>query len=356
MEPEYVGRVSAEALFTFCVDAFCSVGILKQDAEIVAENLVSANLRGVESHGVIRAPYYVTGIQKGLTNPKPNMRVVRETANTAIIDGDNGLGQIAGMKATELAIKKAKTNGVGIVGVKNTNHVGMLANYVIKIVKQGLIGFTFTNGPPSMAPWGGSNKLLGTNPLCIGFPIDEKNSIILDMATSTVAAGKIASYATRGRKIPPGWALDKYGKSTTDPQEALKGTLTPLGGYKGYGLALAIDILAGILTGDTVSYYVRSGWEAQGGFLTEAIDVTAFRADEEYKKDVLDYIRLIKSCPLAEGAKEILLPGELESREYEKRFREGIPLDTMTWNALQKLSKDLHVRLPTLKAIEPPNA
>jgi len=353
MKAEFAGSVSAKELLDFCISVFKSVGVPDRDAEVVAESLVSANLRGVDSHGVLRLSYYVAGIRKGLTNPKPNIKIDRENAVIAVMDGDNGLGQVAAMKATELAIRKAQTAGIGIVGVRNTNHVGMLSYYIMKIVKQKLIGFAFTNGPPSMAPWGGRKKMIGTNPLCVGFPVDGEKSLILDMATSAVSAGKLNFYAKTGRKIPEGWALDKHGVPTTDPKEALKeGTLAPLGGYKGYGLAVVIDVLAGILTGDTVSYYVRSGWEAQGGFLVGAIDITAFRPYEEYEKEVLNYVKLVKSCPPAKGVKEVLLPGEVEAREAEKRLKEGVPIDAKTWSALQKLSEELGIQLPTLRDIQ----
>jgi LDH2 family malate/lactate/ureidoglycolate dehydrogenase len=349
MKSQIKGDVLPKDLIVFCSDIFRSVGISKTEAEIIAQKLVAANLRGVESHGVFRVFYYLEGIRKGLINPKPHIKIIKETENIVTIDGDNCIGQVGGDKATEIVIKKAKKNGICIAGLKNTNHVGMLTDYAVKIVKKELIGLVIANTAPAMAPWGGKKMLIGTNPLCIGFPIDENNFIIHDIATSTVSAGKIASFARHNRKIPTGWAHDQNGKSTTDPKEALRGLLTPIGGYKGYGIALSIDILAGILIGDNIGYNLRLSWATQGGFFIEAFDVKMFRPYDEYKKEILDYIQVLKSCPRGEGVKEILLPGELESIEYKKRIKNGVPLDLPTWKTLKNLSKNYGVNLPNLK-------
>jgi LDH2 family malate/lactate/ureidoglycolate dehydrogenase len=346
----YIGRVSANALFSFCVTVFSKVGVPRKEAELVSEHLVLADLRGVDSHGaLIRIPHYLRGIKEGLINPRPNVRLVKETTSTALVDGDNCLGQVAAMRATELAAEKAKVTGVGVVGARNINHVGMLSHYALRAIGQGLFAMVYATSPPIVAPVGSKKPLLGSNPLCIGFPIDEKTSIILDMATSTVAAGKIAMATGRGERIPEGWALDKQGRPTTDPKAYLEGgMLLPFGGYKGYGLSLAIEALAGILIGAPYSIYIKRGWATQGGFVIEALDIDAFRPYEAYKRDMLDLLKLVKSCPLAEGFDEILLPGELESREHERRSRDGVPVYKEPWEDLRKVSEDLGVELPIL--------
>jgi len=346
----HIGRVSANALFNFCVSVFSKVGVPSKEAEVVSEHLVLADLRGVDSHGaLIRIPHYLRGIQKGLINPRPNVKLVKETASMALVDGDNCLGQVGAMRATDLAVEKAKVTGVGVVGARNINHVGILSHYALRAVGQGLFAMAFASSPPIVVPVGGKKPLLGTNPLCIGFPVDGKTSIVLDMATSVVAAGRIAVAAARGERIPEGLLLDEQGRPTTDPEAYLEGgMLLPFGGYKGYGLSLCIEALAGILIGAPYSIYIKPGWATQGGFIIEVLDIDAFRPYEAYKRDMLDFVKLVKSCPLAEGFDEILLPGELESREHEKRSREGIPVYKDQWDDLRKVSKDLGIELPIL--------
>ncbi|MEM4177662.1 MAG: Ldh family oxidoreductase [Nitrososphaeria archaeon] len=345
-----IGKVFSKELYEFCVILFEKAGLPKEDAEIVSDHLVTANLRGVDSHGVfVRVPHYLAAIKQGLINPKPNVRIVKESPSVCLIDGDNGFGPMVAMKATELAIKKAKSNGVSVVGVKNTSHVGMLARYTLKIVEEKLIGFAATSSPPIVVPWGGAKPVFGTNPFTIGFPIDEKTSIIVDMATSTVAAGKIAVYASKGEKIPSDWALDKYGKPTTDPKAFFDGgMLLPFGGYKGYSLCLSVEILAGILVGAPFSFHIPKGWATQGGFVVEAINIEHFRPYEEYKKDVLELVQIIKSVPLAEGFNEILLPGEPEHREYLRRLQEGIPVYEDVWENVKRVAEEYNVPLPKL--------
>ncbi len=346
---KFVGRISAEDLYNFCFDSFSKVGVSRKGAKIVSDHLVVADLRGVDSHGALfRMPRYLSEIEKGLINPKPKIKLVKETASTALMDGDNCLGQVAAMKATELAIKKAKATGVGIIGATNINHVGSLAYYMLKVVSQALIGFALTVTDPTVAPWGGRKRIFGTNPLSISFPIDEKTSIILDMATSASSEGKIAVAAARNEKIPRGVALDKNGGETTGPKAYFDGgALLPFGGYKGYGLSLSVEILAGVLIGPR-GMHIRPSWASQGGFLIEVIGINRFKPHEKYKEEMLNLKKSIKSCPLAEGFKEILLPGERASREHRRRLKEGIPVDEESWDSLKKISGDLGIKLPAL--------
>lgn len=345
-----LGKVFSNELFEFCKTVFEKAGVPREDAEIVSEHLVKANLRGVDSHGVfVRIPHYISAIKQGIINPRPNINFVKDTLGTCLIDGDNGFGPIIAMKATEVAIKKAKSNGIGVVGVKNTSHVGMLARYTLKAVEEKTIGFAATSSPPIVVPWGGAKPVFGTNPFSIGFPVDENFSIIVDMATSTVAAGKIAVYASKGESIPSDWALDKNGKPTTDPKAFLEGgVLLPFGGYKGYSLCLSVEVLAGILIGAPFSHHIPKGWATQGGFLVEVVDIEHFRPYEDYKRDMLQLIEIIKSAQLAEGFREILLPGEPEHREYLKRQREGIPVYEDVWDNVKKVAEEYNIPLPKL--------
>ncbi len=345
---DYIGKVRSDDLFKFSVDVFLKVGVPRKDAETVSEHLVTANLRGVDSHGAfVRIPHYVSAVQKGIINPKSKARFVKNTSNLALIDGDRGFGPVVAMKATELAVWRAKRTGICLVGARNMSHVGMLARYTLRVVEEDMIGLAATNSPPIVVPWGGTKPVFGTNPFTIGFPVDENLSIIVDMATSVVAAGKIAVYASKGERIPEGWAFDKDGKPTTDPKAFLdKGMLLPFGGYKGYGLSLSVEVFAGLLIGAPFGSRIARGWATQGGFLVEAINVSSFRPYMEYQKDMFELIQAIKSNPPAEGFNEVLLPGEPERREYEKRLSQGIPVYPDTWESLKKVSHELGVDLP----------
>ena len=339
-------KVSAKQAQDFCVECFEKYGVPRGDAENIADNLVLANLRGVDSHGIIRIPYYIEGISKGFVQRSSDIQVVEESSSITLLDGGNGLGIPVATKATDLAIDKAKSTGVGVVGARNLGHVGMLAYYLKKAVGNGFIGFACVNAPAVMIPWGGRENMFGTNPMGIGFPMDGGNSIILDMATSGIARFKITVAARRGKEIPAGVALDKEGKPTTDAKEALDGFLLPFGGYKGYGLVMAVEVLSSVLLGALQSKYIEKHASTQGGFFITVIDIRRFRDYEEYKKDILHLIGNVKSCPLADGFTEVLIPGEIEDREAEKRLRDGIPIEDATWQELIKLAKELDIKPP----------
>ena len=339
-------KVSAKQAQDFCVECFEKYGVPRGDAENIADNLVLANLRGVDSHGIIRIPYYIEGISKGFVQRSSDIQVVEESSSITLLDGGNGLGIPVATKATDLAIDKAKSTGVGVVGARNLGHVGMLAYYLKKAVGNGFIGFACVNAPAVMIPWGGRENMFGTNPMGIGFPMDGGNSIILDMATSGIARFKITVAARRGKEIPAGVALDKEGKPTTDAKEALDGFLLPFGGYKGYGLVMAVEVLSSALLGALQSKYIEKHASTQGGFFITVIDIRRFRDYEEYKKDILHLIGNVKSCPLADGFTEVLIPGEIEDREAEKRLRDGIPIEDATWQDLIKLAKELDIKPP----------
>jgi len=339
-------KVSARQAQDFCTECFEKSGVPKENAENIADNLVLANLRGVDSHGIIRIPYYVDGIRKGLVKASSDISIVEESASITLLDGGNGLGIPVATKATALAIDKAKSTGVGIVGVRNLGHVGMLAYYLKKVIGHGFIGFACVNAAAVMIPWGGRENLFGTNPLGIGFPVDEGSSIILDMATSGLARFKIRVAARRGKAIPEGVALDKQGKPTTDPKAALEGFLLPFGGYKGYGLVLAVEVLASALLGALQSKYIKAHASTQGGFLIAAIDIRKFRDYGAYQQDVLHLIGNVKSCPPMAGFTEVFLPGEIEEREAGKRAKDGIPIEDETWKELTNLAKELNIKPP----------
>jgi len=342
--PEYV-KVLPQDLHNFALECFVKSGVPREDAEVIADHLVLANLRGVDSHGIIRVPYYIEGIKRGYVRPRADVKIVRETLATALIDGGSGLGIPVATKATDIAISKAKSVGIAAVGVRNLGHVGMLAYYTLRMTKHNLIGFVTVNAPARVAPWGGASSVFGTNPLSFGFPVDGK-PIIVDMATSAIAAFKIRLAALKGERIPEGIALNKEGRPTTDPKEAYEGILLPFGTYKGYAISLIVEILSSVISGGTLSKFVINHPSTQGGLFVMALDPTIFRSYDEYRADIQRLVNIIKSCPPAQGFSEVLLPGEPEDRVYEVRSKEGIPIDAGTWRMLSDVAKELGVSMP----------
>ncbi len=338
--------ISHEKLRKFSNEVLTKVGVPKEYAEVVTDHLLLASLRGVDSHGIIRLPLYVNGIIRGEINPNPVIRVVRDGGPYVLIDGDNGIGHPVALKATEIAVKKAKDFGVAAVGIKNLKHIGMLGYYAMKIVENGMVGLVTANASPNIAPLGCKRPITGTNPVAIGFPTKGRPPIILDMAMSVVARGKILVAAHKGEKIPEGWAMNKEGVMTTDPKEAIEGILLPFGGYKGFGLAVAVDILCGIVLGGGYSLKMKRGsFYSQGGVFIGAIDINSFRPYEEYLEEIEEYVKLVKSTPTAEGF-EVLMPGEPEYRTYLSRVEKGIPIDEETLKELKELSVKYGVEFP----------
>ena len=238
----------ADDLRKFAREVLTRVGVPSDHAAMTANSLVEADQRGVHTHGLAYLPVYVQRLMAGGINPAPAIRLVSERPSTALIDGDNGLGQVVGVQAIQLAINKAREHGAGLVGVRNSNHFGAAAHYAMAAAREGMIGLAMSNIGPTMAPWGGITPCYGNNPISYAVPTGEA-AIVLDMATSVVSRGRISAAAARGETIPLGWACDREGRPTQDPNLALEGLLLPVGGYKGYGIALLIDILSGVLTG-----------------------------------------------------------------------------------------------------------
>ncbi len=343
---EKVRFIAPSDLKEFTQRVFVKAGVKKAHAEVVADHLVTANLRGVESHGVARIPYYIEGIRVGEVKTNPKIEVVSDSGATALIDGDFGLGQVVGKMATELAIKKASEFGIGAVGVKRTSHVGMLAYYGMMIAERRMSAMVTTNSPAFMAAWGGRKPVLGTNPLCVTFPGRKGASVVLDMATSETAAFKINSAASKGEKIPVGWALDEDGRPTTDPKAALKGALLPFGGYKGYGLAVVVELFSSVLLGADWSSKIKVVFHTEGGLYVQALDVSHFRPFDEYLGDLDAVVKNIKSSGRSGAKEEILLPGEKEALNLADRSKHGIPLDERLTRDLTRVSSEFGVPLP----------
>jgi LDH2 family malate/lactate/ureidoglycolate dehydrogenase len=248
----------------------------------------------------------------------------------------------------EISIAKAKNLGMGTAGIRNSNHFGIAAYYAIQAIQSDMIGIVLSNAAASMAPWGGTKPLIGTNPLAIGIPTD-RNPIILDMAISVQARGKIRQAALEEKSIPEGWALDERGKPTTDPREALKGSLLPIAGPKGYGLALMVDVLSGVLTGSFFADKISSVHEEEEGIprvghFVQAINIGSFMAVEEFKNRMDELMQKIRESPFAEGVNKIYLPGEIESDKHKERLELGIPLSEVGRQQLIGLAKELGMK------------
>lgn len=339
-----------EKLQKFCSDVFIKAGVKREDAETVAESLIQADLRGIDSHGVVRTDIYIKRIEKNMMNPFAEISIEEETDATALVNGHNQLGAIVGSKALDLALHKAKEKGAAIVGVKGSNHFGTGAFYVSKAIEKDMILLVLSNASQTMPPTGGVRPFIGTNPLAIGVPAGEEEAFILDMATSVVARGKIIVAAQKGEDIPLGWAIDKHGNPTTNAQDALEGSVLPLGGPKGYGISMFIDILAGVLTGAGFGRYVNNMYENWNdpqnvGHFFLAIDINSFMPIEAFKKRIDMYLREIKAEPRAIGVEKIYIPGEIESIKVKERKKNGIELPSKVVEELRLIGDQYSVNL-----------
>ena len=347
---ENMRRVDHRKLISFVSSAFAKLGVPKGDAEIAAQGLVAADLRGVDTHGVIRfnpTSWYVKWLRDGEMNPAPNIHVVSESASSALLDGDRGIGMVIGRRAMELAIRKAGESGVGIVAVRNSRHFGMSANYAMQALAHDMIGIAMTNASRQVVPTFGRDARFGTNPICLAAPALEERSFVLDMATTTAAAGKLELAARQGKSIPPGWALNGKAETTNDPriaQQARK--LLPLGGsreggsHKGYGLAMVVEILCGVLSGTVTA--LNANQDPRGHFFG-AIRVDAFRPAEEFKRDMDRLIRELKSTPPLDGQERVYVAGEIEFETAEERAANGIPLLSSIREGLKDVGEQLDV-------------
>jgi len=337
----------ADELKRLCVSALQKVGVPQSEAEIVSDSLVKANLRGVDSHGIFFLPRLVTKVLNGTIEPGAEIRVLNESPSTALIDGGHGFGQVVGVKAMNMAIEKAKVYGVGAISARNTNHFGMAAYYAMLALDYDMIGLVLCNAGPCVAPWGGKNPVLGTNPLCFAIPSGKKRPIVLDMSTSAASRAKILLALENREKIPEGWAIDEEGRPTTDPSAALRGALLSLGGAKGYGLALVVDVLAGALADAACGTDVRAMTfleeESNMGQFYMAISVNSFIPIAMFKEKVDKLIENVKASLPAPGLKEVLLPGEQEFSDEEKGLREGVHISDEIWRDVKALMYKLGV-------------
>ena len=331
---------SPEKLSAFAIDVLCKIGVSKESAEIVVDTLIRADLRGISTHGVGKLEDYVARIEAKVLDPKAAVKIQRESAVTALLDAKNGFGQVAAFTAMELAIKKASESGIGMVLVNHSNHFGIASYYSLMAAKKNLIGIVSTNASAGIAPFGAKEKMFGTNPLSVAVPSKSKFPIVLDMSSSVVARGKIKQALAAGQPLPLGWALDADGKPTTDPTAALKGTLEPVSGPKGSGLALMIEIICGVLSGSAMPGEVKPITDLSGncntGHFFCAIDPKVFIDPELFLSNIDETISRIKEkTPVAN---EVFVPGEIEHNNEQKNRKQGITMKEKAIKSLKVLS------------------
>src|SRR5690348_12735747 len=345
-----------EALGEFCTRVFLHFGVPKNDAAQAADVLACADLRGIDSHGVARMYSYFGMLSEGHINPKPKIKIVRSTASTATVDGDNGLGLVVGPQANSIAMDMAEKSGSGWVGVCNTNHFGIAGYYVLKALERDLIGWAMTNSTKLVTPLWGAERMLGTNPIAIAFPGKKEPPIVIDLATSAAAYGKIEIARRKGESIPAGWAINCEGRNTTNPDELVDGgAMLPLGserergGHKGYALAMMVDILCGPLGGANWGPFAppfalrqeipkRSVGKGIGHFFG-AMRIDGFIETDEFKRQIDDFIRTFRATKPAPGTNGPLIPGDPEREAEKMRSKEGVPLIMPVVEELRAISR-----------------
>src|ERR1700738_7312 len=341
--------ISIARLEAFITSALTSVGIPIEDARQVAALMAESDAYGGGAHGIFRLQQYVTQIETGGVNSRPNIRVINDRPGTALIDGDNALGHLVMKQAAELAIEKARQTGVGWVGTRRSNHAGPAHLYARMPMQQDMVGLYFGVGNANLVPpWGGTEALLSTNPIAIAVPGSRHPAIVLDMATTNTALGKIRLMAQRNEQIPEGWMIDRQGKPLTDPKRASEGFLVPVGGPKGYGLALMFGLLAGTLNGaafgrNVVNYTKDSKTPSNTGQAILALDITAFADVQTFKHNVDEVWEMMKSSPTLPGVDEVRLPGERSGLLYAERVAHGVPLGPELRKVLDELSDRLKI-------------
>ena len=345
-----------EKLHEFCTRVFLHFGVPKNDAEQAADVLACADLRGVDSHGVARLYSYFGMLSEGHINPKAKVKIVRSTLSTATIDGDNGLGLVVGPQANRIAMGMAEQAGSGWVTVCNTNHFGIAGYYVLQALERDLIGWAMTNSTKLVAPLWGAERMLGTNPIAIAFPGKEEPPIVIDLATSAAAYGKIEIAMRKGEDIPSGWLITPEGMPTTKPKDVVAGgAMLPLGsdrehgGHKGYALAMMVDILCGPLSGANWGPFAppfalrleipkRSVGKGIGHFFG-AMRIDGFVDADEFKRQIDDYVRVFRATKAAPGTNGPLIPGDPEREAEHRRRKSGVPLILPVIEDLRDISK-----------------
>jgi LDH2 family malate/lactate/ureidoglycolate dehydrogenase len=347
-------RFPAGELIDFTARILARCGMTEENARTAATVLLDADLMGVDSHGIAHLAThgsYISGLQSGRINPRPNIQIVRETASTALVDGDGGFGTLVGYNAMQIAMRKAKEAGSGSVTVRNSRHFGAAGYYALMAAREDLIGMSMTNSGPWMTPTFAKKKMIGTNPIAIAAPAGREQPFLIDMATSTVAMGKVEIAEREEKDVPEGWGVDAEGRPTTDIDTIRhRGGLTPLGGtpttssYKGYALGVVVDILCGVLSGAGYSMIVSSSTGV--GHFFAAWNVEAFQPLDEFKATMDEMQKMFRTAEPVEGAERVLLPGQREFETRAERERLGIPLHFRVVQDLERLAGEFGIAPP----------
>ncbi|MBF9058603.1 Ldh family oxidoreductase [Rhodobacterales bacterium HKCCSP123] len=346
------GPIPSQRLASFVAGALESRGVPLADARTVADLMVEADIQGYGTHGVFRLRQYLARLAGGGCNPAPRIGVDRETVATALIDGDNGLGHLAMAAARDLAIEKARAVGIGWVGVRRGNHAGPLALYVRPQAEAGLLGMAAAVGSANhLPPWGGSDLLLGTNPIAFSAPVEGPDPFVFDMATTVAAMGKIKTLAQQGLLMPEGWMIGRDGQPLTDPARRGDGFLLPIGGAKGYGLSVAIGLLAGLLNGaafgsDVVDFTTDTTSETNTGQFVAALDPAAFGLGDDFAEAAARVFAEFRASPPLPGHDPVRLPGDGRTARAEARRRDGLMLNPALRRDLNVLAGDCGIDPP----------
>jgi LDH2 family malate/lactate/ureidoglycolate dehydrogenase len=341
--PEPASQISSARLREFSAEILAKCGARTSDAALVADSLVQADLWGHQSHGVLRLPWYARRLRSGAMRAEAAPAILVDAGALALVDGQDGIGQAVADFAAREAIERSKRHGVGVVSVRNSNHFGTAMYFTRMAAEAGCVGMLSTNGSPAMPAWGGKTKLVGSNPWSIAAPAGRFPPMLLDIASTAVARGKIYLARNRGEPIPEGWALDADGEPTRDPAAAIAGLIQPMAGHKGYALALMMDVLSGVLSGSRFLTGVHGPYEPQAksgcGHLFLALDIARIRPLADFQHDMESLIGEIKSAPRRAGVTEIFYPGEIEANNDRRHRRDGLALAPDTLGDLTRMAE-----------------
>ncbi|MCP3660995.1 MAG: Ldh family oxidoreductase [Gammaproteobacteria bacterium] len=339
-------KVSAESLTRFVTGIFQAGGCNEEVARDIAECLVQTNLWGIDSHGILRTPEYLARFKSGAMNNQPQIRTLKSGAGLEVLDADNGAGYVAGRAAMARAIELAKTGNIAAVGIINSNHCGAASLYARMALEHGMIGIAMSNVAPNMVAPGGSKPITGNNPIAVAVPTFGEFPFVLDISLSAVSGGKILVAAKNGEQIPLGWATDREGHPTTDPNVGFKGFLLPMGGHKGFGLSLLVDILCGVITGGSFQHQLKSMYvypkdPSNTAHLMLVINPLFLMSEDQLKERMAEFFKTVKQSPMWDADSEMLLPGEIEHRKEIKLRQSGIPIPAPLHDELVQLGNDL---------------
>lgn len=343
-------RLSPERLLDFATEAYASAGMPEADARIVADTLVQADLWGHQSHGVLRLPWYLARLKAGVCEPVAAPKFAVDAKAVAVIDGGDAMGQVLNVFAMREAVRRARDFGIAAVALRNSNHFGTALYYTLIAAREGCVAFLSTNASPAMAPWGGRKKTVGTNPWSWAAPAGRHAPMVLDIANTGVARGKIYLAKQKGEAIPEGWAIDADGAPTVDAAAAIDGIILPMAGHKGYAIAATMDMLSGVLTGSAFGTGVAGPYQTEhksgAGQLMIVLDIAAFQPLADFNTRMEKMIGELKSVPLAKGHTEVFYPGEIEARNEAANRRDGLSLPQDTLADLEKVARESGLKAP----------